>query len=330
MAAAAADPAVVAAAVTAAAAPGADAGAGTPPFAQTQPQRSWTSSSAAASAPADVGSGGGSASAPQEDADLREYADGLGVDLDVHGDLLWIVSDAFHAPLPVSWTEHTDDEGRCYFFHEGSGESTWEHPTDSVYREILSCMLSVRAQSPPLSSEQRAALIHDHLRQVHQRALVALEGWSGPYASEVGEYYYNKSLKVSTWESPVIAWEHELLIRHAALCRGLLPEQAAAGAEGSAAGGASSSGAGMAGMPGAGSGGQDILQALQLPLNLVRREVEDPETPSTTRSYHTARSVLSTRSQQLSGRSGDKFARERDRAARTKSGRSAQDAGPSL
>ena len=42
----------------------------------------------------------------------------LGVDLQQHSDLLWVVQEAFNAPLPLSWTEYTDDEGRVYFFNQ--------------------------------------------------------------------------------------------------------------------------------------------------------------------------------------------------------------------
>eukprot|EP00927_Polykrikos_kofoidii_P034828 TRINITY_DN29459_c0_g1_i1.p1 TRINITY_DN29459_c0_g1~~TRINITY_DN29459_c0_g1_i1.p1 ORF type:complete len:374 (-),score=79.05 TRINITY_DN29459_c0_g1_i1:282-1364(-) len=250
---------------------------------------------------------GGAVAMVREDADLREYSESLGVDMDTDVDLLWVVEEAFHAPLPRNWTEHTDDAGRCFFFHEASSQSTWEHPTDAVYRELLG-LLKVFREEP--RAEQRAAYIHDHLRQVHQRAMVALEGWSGPYASEVGEYWYNEILKVSTWENPVEEWEHEMAIRHAVLCRCLLPEHTVVGSDGSisAAGDARSQ---------ACLDGANLLQALQLPLNLVRRDVEQHEAPSTTRSYYTARSVASTRSQQASSRSGEKFARDKANGQRS-------------
>ena len=40
------------------------------------------------------------------------------MDLQQHSDLLWVVQEAFNAPLPLSWTEYTDDEGRVYFFNQ--------------------------------------------------------------------------------------------------------------------------------------------------------------------------------------------------------------------
>jgi hypothetical protein len=44
---------------------------------------------------------------------------------------------------------------------------------------------------------------------------------------------------------------------------------------------------------------------------LVPRGLDTPETPSTTRSYYTARSICSSRSQQYSGRSGEQYKRDK-------------------
>jgi hypothetical protein len=227
------------------------------------------------------------------EADLREYSQTLGIDFDSEVELHWVVQEAFNAPLPASWTEHTDAEDRVYFFHEATNQSTWEHPMDNVYRELLGCIHDVTSRAHPLAEEERLSFIQDHLRQVHQRALEKLEGWSGPYTSDAGEYYYNEALKVSTWESPLMEWEQELTIRHSVLCRCLLPDYATmSSSDGNAVHGGASVG-----------GPDDLLRSLQLPLGLIRREdngEEKPATPSA-RSFHTARSACSTRSQ-MSGR----------------------------
>jgi len=199
-----------------------------------------------------------------------------------------VVREAFHAPLPRGWTEHTDDEGRVYFFQETYNQSTWEHPMDAVYRELLGLVQQLRNGEPEAPQARKAEFIHDHLREVHQRALRSLEAWSGPYTSSEGEYYYNEALKVSTWECPVNEWEQELASRHTVLCRCLLPEGLVVAADGSVA---VAAGAGAAS-----SSSPDFLTSLHLPLGLVRREGGDvPETPST-RSFHTARSIGSPRS----------------------------------
>lgn len=222
-----------------------------------------------------------------EDTDLGDYAASLGLDLRRHPDLAWVAQEAFGHPLPELWSEHVDSEGRVYFFNEVSSESTWEHPMDSVYRELLGVVLSANAQAPSAPSSERVSLFHDHLREAHQRALASLEGWSGPYASPAGEYYYYEPTQVSTWISPLIQWENELAVRSRVLCGcfHLDLEQATAGLGDSAASGAGS------------------LGSLNLPLSAVKRDLDDaPKTPSTTRSFHTARSGCSSRSARGSAR----------------------------
>lgn len=250
--------------------------------------------------------------AQEDDDDLYAYGLGLGVDRETDPDLLWLVQEAFHATLPLSWSEHTDDEGRLYFFREASGESSWEHPMDAVYRELVGLVKQVRGDpttcaSAPDIEAARARLIHTHLRQVHQRALEVLEGWSGPYVSAEGEYYYNERLRVSVWVSPLVEWSHELVLRHDVLCRCLLPENSMVGADGTA------ERLPPAGVPRV--SGAELLLHLQLPLELVKRGDSDgsdqPRTPSTSREYHTARSGASTTRSQLSSGERSKSAPKR-------------------
>lgn len=241
-----------------------------------------------------------------EETALREYGEGLGVHFVVDADLRWLVHEAFNAPLPTSWYEYTDEEGRLFFFRAASGESSWEHPMDQVYRDLVSVIKQARLEQPHADQTDTGLFIRNHLMQVHQRAMVALEGWSGPYSSEEGEYYYNEITKLSTWECPLTEWEHELAVRHWVLCRCLLPERTVVGADGNVEMAADNSGGDCS--------DTDLLQALRLPLELVRRAdptVDQPSTPSTSRTYYTARSIYSIRS----SRSGDKQAHQ-DRKAK--------------
>mmetsp|Transcript_6578 Transcript_6578/g.16436 ORF Transcript_6578/g.16436 Transcript_6578/m.16436 type:complete len:299 (+) Transcript_6578:82-978(+) len=243
-----------------------------------------------------VGQDSGAPVAPaliEQYGDLHEYGLSLGVDLDHENeeDLAWAVREAFNAPLPSSWTEYMDDTGRAYYIKDGSSESTWEHPMDAVYRELLDLIKSIRQMTPPASEAQREEVVKQHLRQVHQRAKEDLAGWSGPYNSEQGEYYYSDILKMSSWDCPTVEWERELAVRHAVLVRYLLPEQATG----------DPTSPGGSGDPGVSGGGHHMLQALRLQLgNLQRPEFRVsadgsvPE-PSTSRSYHTARSQGSSR-----------------------------------
>lgn len=215
--------------------------------------------------------------AAAENADLVAYGLSLGVDLsgadanDV--ELTLAVREGFDAVLPEMWTEHVDAEGRVYYFNQISSESGWSHPMDSVYRELIEVVRSIRRQQPAADHpERRSGAVREHLLEVHQRALEQLAGWSGPYPTDAGQYYYfNESLGLSTWVSPIDSWEYELAVRHSVLHRCLL--------------------AGLVSSVEAQSQpntSADLLvtPALNLPLGLARRE--DDGTASA-RSFYTAR-----------------------------------------
>lgn len=222
-----------------------------------------------------------------DDVELHEYGQTLGADIGAESEMRWVVEEAFNARLPASWTEHQDGEGRVYFFQESSNQSSWEHPLDGVYRELIGLVKQVIADFGLAADTENArlAIVQDHLTKVHQQAVERLEGWSGPYTAEAGEYYYNAALSLSTWESPLLEWEQELTLRHAVLCKCLLPDPPDALADNG------------------NSPRELLLTSLKLPLSTIKRDVNSegqPDTPSA-RSFHTPRSAESARSQR-SGR----------------------------
>mmetsp|Transcript_18645 Transcript_18645/g.43590 ORF Transcript_18645/g.43590 Transcript_18645/m.43590 type:complete len:378 (-) Transcript_18645:73-1206(-) len=210
------------------------------------------------------------------EADFKEYARSLGVDA-VDGDLLWVAREAFEAPLPASWSEHMDEESRVYFFNQVTQQSSWSHPMDEVFRELVHLIKSVRRLDPPEASVAEA--VQAHLQSCHDRASAALEGWSGPYAAEDGEYFYHAGQGVSTWHNPVEEWQAELSVRQQVLHRCLL-------------GSASKVSNGISRSPGA------VRDAATpaLPLHLARPSAEGaaPPSPSSARSYATCISARST------------------------------------
>eukprot|EP00928_Gymnodinium_smaydae_P080344 TRINITY_DN6405_c0_g1_i1.p1 TRINITY_DN6405_c0_g1~~TRINITY_DN6405_c0_g1_i1.p1 ORF type:complete len:363 (+),score=57.39 TRINITY_DN6405_c0_g1_i1:235-1323(+) len=271
-----------------------------------------------------------------EDADLCEYARTLGLDPEIDMDLLWVAQEAFAAPLPGGWAEYADETGRVYYFHETSSKTTWEHPMDEVFRDLLALVKNTRAE--PLGQAQRTAVVREHLQRAQRRALQELKVWSGPYASEQGDYYYNEELKASTWESPITEWQNELTLRHDVLTRCLLGES------GGSLGASEAHGSGPVGLSGGAGAGSaysgDLLETLRLPLGLVRRESlggEVPGTPSTSRTFYTARSAASSRSKHSVKSDKGRHKKERrarehksEESSRTRSSRHREDAVPSL
>jgi centrosomal protein CEP164 len=71
------------------------------------------------------------------DGEIKEYAEWLGMDLEMDSDLFWIAKEALKAPLPEAWKPcRTADTEDIYYFNFSSGESTWNHPCDDIYRKL--------------------------------------------------------------------------------------------------------------------------------------------------------------------------------------------------
>eukprot|EP00421_Protoceratium_reticulatum_P038725 CAMPEP_0168448626 /NCGR_PEP_ID=MMETSP0228-20121227/47188_1 /TAXON_ID=133427 /ORGANISM="Protoceratium reticulatum, Strain CCCM 535 (=CCMP 1889)" /LENGTH=286 /DNA_ID=CAMNT_0008463159 /DNA_START=42 /DNA_END=899 /DNA_ORIENTATION=- len=235
-----------------------------------------TSSRASAGPAAAVGSDGEA----DGEADVREYGKTLGIDADRDADLLWVVHEAFVASLPPSWTEYCDEDGRVYFYNQATRESSWSHPMDGVYREIIQLVKAVRAEPGGASDARRAEAVQAHLEAVRGRAMEQLEGWSGPYTSENGAYYHNAALDVSLWDSPVDEWQSELELRQQVLHRCLLAGGTAPGR----------------GLEGAAAGlTEETLGRLPLGLH-ARSPGENAPLPQSPGSARSARSFLSARS----------------------------------
>lgn len=228
------------------------------------------------------------------DAELREYGLSLGVDLaqESDADLKPVVLEAFAAPLPSSWTEHMDEEGRVYFFNQVSQESSWIHPMDNVFKEVLELIQTLRRDSAKCTSDgssRVACAVQAHLELCHHRALDQLDGWSGPYSSEGGQYYYNAASGVSAWESPGDELQAELALRQRILHRFLLQRDSAS-AEGTSSAALGGAVTGVFGADG------DGMLLPRLPLNLAAAPGGGPKSPNSARSFCTARSARSVRS----------------------------------
>jgi len=250
-----------------------------------------------------------------DEADLHEYAKSMGVDLSKaeENDLRSVVREAFAAPLPPSWTEHLDEEGRVYFFNQVTMESSWTHPMDVAYKEVIEIVKAIRqdpttrldaeglsestaSPSPILSSRQQA--VQAHLEEVHQRALKQIDGWSGPYSSEAGQYFYHAGYDVSSWENPIDEWQRELILRQRVLFRCLLeqPRNAAAGENGADSQVPGDEGRSLYSAPAV---PPQLGELPRLRLALTTPSLsggEVPKSPSSTRSFATARSGRSARS----------------------------------
>jgi hypothetical protein len=69
--------------------------------------------------------------------EVKDYAEWLGMDVDVDTELLWIAREGLRAPLPAPWKPcEIIDTNEIFYFNFETGESVWDHPVDEFYKEM--------------------------------------------------------------------------------------------------------------------------------------------------------------------------------------------------
>ncbi|KAF8290181.1 putative Centrosomal protein of 164 kDa [Trypanosoma cruzi] len=66
--------------------------------------------------------------------ELLDYANWLGIDAEKEPHLLWIARQGLRTPLPAEWKACRTGEGDVYYFNFLTGENSWEHPMDDVFK----------------------------------------------------------------------------------------------------------------------------------------------------------------------------------------------------
>ena len=69
--------------------------------------------------------------------EILEYAEQV-LELQAHEteELMWIAEQGIKAALPEGWKPVTTEDNDLYYFNFNTGESMWEHPCDSYYKEL--------------------------------------------------------------------------------------------------------------------------------------------------------------------------------------------------
>ncbi|XP_048120907.1 centrosomal protein of 164 kDa-like isoform X3 [Alosa alosa] len=82
--------------------------------------------------------------------EIHEYAREIGIDPVKEPELLWLAREGIVAPLPPEWKPCQDVTGDVYYFNFSSGQSTWDHPCDEQYRQLV---LQERERAQPRTSK---------------------------------------------------------------------------------------------------------------------------------------------------------------------------------
>ncbi|XP_077046016.1 centrosomal protein of 164 kDa isoform X5 [Agelaius phoeniceus] len=73
-----------------------------------------------------------------KEQEIRDFAPTIGIDPDKESELLWLARECLVTPMPPEWKACQDIAGGdIYFFNFESGLSTWEHPCDEHYKQLV-------------------------------------------------------------------------------------------------------------------------------------------------------------------------------------------------
>jgi len=92
---------------------------------------------------------------PTED-ELKDYAEYIGIDPEAEADLMHLAREGLTAQVPQNWQAYQNDQGQIFYFNQATGESSWDHPADEIYRKKIvikrSESLVMKAPSPAVKS----------------------------------------------------------------------------------------------------------------------------------------------------------------------------------
>ncbi|KAM3830421.1 centrosomal protein of 164 kDa isoform 2-T2 [Vipera latastei] len=71
------------------------------------------------------------------DREIQEFARVVGIDPEREPELMWLAREGIVAPLPAEWKPCQDTTGDIYYFNFANGQSTWDHPCDERYRQLV-------------------------------------------------------------------------------------------------------------------------------------------------------------------------------------------------
>ncbi|NXN83945.1 CE164 protein, partial [Bombycilla garrulus] len=73
-----------------------------------------------------------------KEQEIRDFAPTIGIDPDKESELLWLARECLVTPLPPEWKAcQAMAGGDIYFFNFATGLSTWEHPCDEHYKQLV-------------------------------------------------------------------------------------------------------------------------------------------------------------------------------------------------
>jgi hypothetical protein len=84
-------------------------------------------------------------------ADVAQLAEYLGLDVQAHPTLSWILSEASTCPLPLGWTVATDPGSGADFYYrpeDPEAQTIWNHPCDAYFQSLFVNCASILDSAP--------------------------------------------------------------------------------------------------------------------------------------------------------------------------------------
>jgi hypothetical protein len=137
---------------------------------------------------------------------MLEYVRGLDLEPVRDAEMLWIAEEAYVAPLPPNWSQHYDPQGRVYYHHAGTGESSWKHPMDEAFRSCVDYARQAWTDGGFWGVDDLLIDIENAMRE-------RLSDWMELYDAHGEKFYYNQRTQESTFDDPRAAVYHDLYAR---------------------------------------------------------------------------------------------------------------------
>eukprot|EP00933_Yihiella_yeosuensis_P031113 TRINITY_DN24657_c0_g1_i2.p1 TRINITY_DN24657_c0_g1~~TRINITY_DN24657_c0_g1_i2.p1 ORF type:complete len:804 (+),score=175.10 TRINITY_DN24657_c0_g1_i2:204-2615(+) len=138
--------------------------------------------------------------------EMLAYVHSLGIDHVRESEMLWIAEEAFNAPLPPGWTEHIDNDGRTYFYQTSTRLSSWKHPLDEVFQDIVGYWRRILAQGGFWE-------IDDEIQEIEEKIRNDLSQWMELFDDTGNKFYYNRQTQQSCFDDPRHTAYHGLYTR---------------------------------------------------------------------------------------------------------------------
>lgn len=143
---------------------------------------------------------------------MLEFVKSLGIDPIKECEMLWLAEEALNADLPPDWESRKDAEGRPHFHNTASGVSSWQHPMDSFFKQMVQYWRQAH-------SAGGFWVVDDELGQSEENVRRDLDEWMELFDENRQKFFHNRRTQESRFDDPRIGVQHDLYARASMVAR---------------------------------------------------------------------------------------------------------------